>query len=363
MKPLRALGLLPLALLLSCDQEPAYDRAAMFASLSDVVAIPAHEAFRADAGALADATAALCADPNEDSLAAARAAWARSRTSYKETEAFAFGPAMTLRIEGEVDFWPTRPTNVELAIQGEQSLDDAWFDAAGTSAKGLPALDYLLFDPERTDEELLTVLAEDPRRCPYVEGLGAHVARQAARLLEAWSPEGGDYRGALVNAGDGSEAFMSEHEAVSAVLNHFIATLEDVKLNRLAKPMGLTESPADPLRVESPHGGHDVADLLATLRGLRDLWTGDRDGTEGVGLDDYVASRDPELADRFTGEMDNLVGLAESIEPPLADRIREGDTRDAEQLHQALRETQRTMASEVAMTLAVTVTFTDNDGD
>ena len=342
-----------LALLLaSCDAAPAYDRAAMLESLSDVVAVPAYRAFEAEAEILAGATGALCEAPSEETLGAARDAWRGARTAFKRTEAFGFGPAMERRIDGAVDFWPTRVTNIELAIRDAGPFDAAWFESAGTSVKGLPALEYLLFDPARTDAELLARLGEDPRRCAYVAGLGGHVAAQASLLVEAWQP---GYRDMLVTD--------DPHASVSLMVNHQIAVLEDVKLNRLSKPLGLDGAGPDPEAVESPYAGHDVAGMLATLRGVRDAWTGDRGGVEGIGLDDYVASRDPELAADVTRRLDDVVGLTEAIDPPLRDRIAEGHTNEAEQLHQALRETQRLFAADVAMTLAVTVTFTDNDGD
>ncbi len=55
---------------------------------------------------LKTAVAALLADPTEETLAAARAAWLVARNPYQQTEAYRFGNAIVDDWEGKVNAWP-----------------------------------------------------------------------------------------------------------------------------------------------------------------------------------------------------------------------------------------------------------------
>src|SRR5690606_27774142 len=58
------------------------------------------------AAALAAAIDALLADPTDETLAAARAAWVAARPAYLVTEAFRFYDGPIEDIEGQINAWP-----------------------------------------------------------------------------------------------------------------------------------------------------------------------------------------------------------------------------------------------------------------
>ena len=60
----------------------------------------------ATAQALSKAIAAFLADPTEDTLKAAKAAWVKARVPYQQTEGFRFGNAIVDEWEGKVNAWP-----------------------------------------------------------------------------------------------------------------------------------------------------------------------------------------------------------------------------------------------------------------
>ena len=83
----------------------AADPAAVAKTYADIAAA-GYEDSLITAKALQVAVDALIAAPSEDSLKAARAAWAASRPSYMQTEAFRFGNAAVDDWEGKVNAWP-----------------------------------------------------------------------------------------------------------------------------------------------------------------------------------------------------------------------------------------------------------------
>lgn len=70
------------------------------------IALAGYEDALATAKALDAAVDALIANPSEETLAAARAAWKAARIPYQQTEAFRFGNPVVDEWEGRVNAWP-----------------------------------------------------------------------------------------------------------------------------------------------------------------------------------------------------------------------------------------------------------------
>jgi putative iron-regulated protein len=83
----------------------ANDRAAVIDTYADI-AEAAYGDSLATARTLQSAVSALVANPSEDALVAARAAWLAARAPYQQTEAFRFGNAIVDDWEGKVNAWP-----------------------------------------------------------------------------------------------------------------------------------------------------------------------------------------------------------------------------------------------------------------
>ncbi len=108
-------GLLLASLLLSaCSDEPAattapsYDeaRARLVINHYADLALAAYSDALSEARELRGQLDALLAQPNEQTLAAARQAWRDARVPYMQTEVFRFGNAVVDEWEGQVNAWP-----------------------------------------------------------------------------------------------------------------------------------------------------------------------------------------------------------------------------------------------------------------
>ncbi len=108
-------GLLLASLLLSaCSDEPAattapaYDeaRARLVINHYADLALAAYSDALSEARELRGQIDALLAQPNAETLAAARQAWRDARVPYMQTEVFRFGNAVVDEWEGQVNAWP-----------------------------------------------------------------------------------------------------------------------------------------------------------------------------------------------------------------------------------------------------------------
>jgi len=326
-------------------------RREVLAHLADEVFVPAHARLRVDAAALAEATARHCATAGADP-APARKAWQTTRADWEVTAAFAFGPVVAQMQAGPLDFWPVRTDTIEARLlEAPATIDAAWLDGLGTSAKGMPALEYLLFAGP--------LLADTPR-CAYATALAADIARRSDELATGWETEAEDLR----TAGADGSAYASEQAGLDAVVNATIENLYRMVKDKLDRPLGnLTGSDPDPLLLESRFSGTTRDDLEANLRGFAMVYLG-ADGEPGgePGLGALVAARDPDLDRRILTQHGIARDTLAAIPLPFATALTDhrGAVQSARDEIDALR---RLIKLDVASLLGVTLSLSDNDGD
>jgi predicted lipoprotein len=175
-------------------------------------------------------------DPEEQPgspLLQAQEAWLAAADAWERLQAISTGVTIERRSVRSLDFRPARPTLINRAIRahgrGKQPPDAKALQRVGTPAKGLPALEWLLWD------------AAAPRTaaaCRYATGLAQEVHREAAALAEAHSA-------------DADRTWAEEPEVAAAraaeAVNQWLAGLEGLRWRYLGKPLAvLSSKPAAP---------------------------------------------------------------------------------------------------------------------
>lgn len=308
---------------------------------------PTYETFAQTTSALDDATAALCAAPDEAGLDAARDALAATRSIWSYSEAMWVGPVMERRSWALID-WPIADDEIE-ALLADPSVElDTELLAKGIGAdqRGLQTVEYLLGAPD--DPSALDALG-DERRCTYLTGLATVIADEAAAIEAAWTVEYEDGAPFVDLVGDEST------EALDMIVNDALYLLESMTDLELAKALGLSGD-ADLDAIEEGPLGLGAEDLARHLAGLRAVFV----GTSGEG--GLAPLLGDDLASRLAGELDAAEAAVAAIEGPLIPRIDEAPA-EVEAAREAIKVVQVTVGTEVVSRLGVTVGFSDADGD
>jgi predicted lipoprotein len=85
-----------------------------------------------------------------------RALWVKTMLAWEYLAAVAVGPLLERRSARAIDFWPTRPAQVQRLLQsGLGNITTvAQLDTVGASARGLPALEWLLWKTDGSGHAL-----------------------------------------------------------------------------------------------------------------------------------------------------------------------------------------------------------------
>lgn len=332
--------------------------------VAHAVAEPAFASLRAAADDAAARTRALCGAPSDAALAAARDAWHAERDAWGRALPLAFGPIAEQMQQAALDFWPARPDTIEAAIASAAeaaAITPAFIAGKGVSAKGMPALEYLLFG---ADPAAVLPALSDPatgaRRCAYAGAVADDIASRAAALQSAWSPGFAD---SLARAGDGSEVFPSAQAGVDAVVNASIEALAVMVKTKLDTPLGnLTGAAVDPELLESRFAGRSKRDLQRNLDGVWAVYHGADPEGPAEGIAALVRAVDPGLDERVHMQHARAVDVLAAVPEPFAGAL--VDDRGAVQLaRDELDALRRMLKLDVASALGVTLSLSDNDGD
>jgi hypothetical protein len=323
---------------------PIYNPVHLMQGLHRRWTAPRAAEFAAQAQALAPALRQLCDAPSTaEPLRAARQHWRNTTTAWERLSAVALGPVITRRSMRRIDFTPTRPALIEKAIaaapQGTAALE-----RIGTPAKGLPALEWLLW----TKPALLTVAPGAPA-CRYAVALAKEIEAEAAELRAA-------FRGLAERRAedwDDETAVAGMNEFV----NQWVGGVERLRWAQMEKPLRSGSKDTLP-RAAS---GGTAASWAAQWEALRALavFRADAVPAPGAGLapiETYLRGRglNP-LADRLV-QLAQRAGARLQVATPSA----KAKVLDASRDLAALK---RLAEAEVAPALEVSIGFSDADGD
>src|SRR5215471_5413335 len=176
----------------------------------------------------------LVASPSPEALGQARDSWRRALLAWKQAYCFRNGPLVETNALLHTTFWPARPAAIEAALRSTAEIDNAYIEELGIDAKGIFALEAILF-PEDIDGEPLIARFAGPERARYrtfVSALARNIGANAAKVA-----------GALGNGSAFAEQFTSAGQAsINRLVGQMVGTVETVATNRLGQVLGLEKS-------------------------------------------------------------------------------------------------------------------------
>lgn len=253
------------------------------------------------------------------------------------------GPSETAALS--IAFWPdprgftSRTLGRLIAEEDPVAGDPSGYADVSIAARGVFALEMLLFDPE------FSGYADGSYTCRLVTTIAADLASQADALAAAWQSR---YADTLRTAGEtGNATYLTEEEAVRAIYTQILSSLEFTAEQRLGGPMGTFDRPR-PARAEARRSGRSLRNTVLAAEAAHSLATA--------------------LADWDLPETDAALGrvrvAAARIGDPAFQDVTDPQARlRVEVLQQALRTLSGAIQSEVGLRLGIAPGFNSQDGD
>jgi uncharacterized protein len=359
-----AIGILSVIAMQSVRAQPApasetFSRQAMLRDLAKDVIAPGYVNLAAQCRDLTNAIGQFIADKNQTSLDRARKAWLSATEAADRLRCFQIGPIADRDDVTTFYFWQVLPNEIESTVNDpSQAMNQSLLDNAGSTVKGLYALEYLLFDRRggqatepKAPAKALDLFCASSRRCDYLAALANDVNGKASQLASDWTATGSQSAAAKFVAGG--------QENVNRLVNGMAQSIEGTIQYHLNLALVLPPPVVHQLyRLEGNRSGISLKGVVATLEGLDALYH----GRAGFGLEDAVKGLNPALAARVQGQFAAAIAATSAVGEPLEQAI--VDRRPA--LQNALGQMHVLEISfkvDLASALGVTLTFTSGDGD
>ena len=332
--PIRAATL---ALVAAAALTPAPPARADVATALDSHILPGFARFATAADALASATATDCRP------AALAPAYQATFDAWMVVGDLRLGPSETGALS--VAFWPdprgATPKTLAALIATEDPAgrDPAAYADVSIAARGLFALDRLLFDPD------FAAYAPGSYACALAATIAADLATQARALSDGWS---GPFATTLRSAGDaGNATYLTKAEAQRALYTQILTSLAFTADKRLGLPLGTFDEPR-PARAEARRSARPLPNVVQAAEAAHALAT----ALAGAPL----PAADAALA--------RLHDTAARIPDPALQDITDPQARlRVELLQSAVRDLAAAIETDVGSTLGIAPGFNAQDGD
>ena len=332
---------------------PFYDTVHALQGIYGHWALPRAQAFDRSTQTLTQAVAELCSNPNTSAhaakvpLDAARNAWLGTTRAWEELSAIAIGPVIARRTQRAIDFAPTRPALIEKAIQAQPQGAQA-FERIGTPAKGLPALEWLLWTrPAQPGTPA----------CSYAHEVALDVAREASAVAA-------DFARTAASDWGAEEQQEQSTQAMSEFVNQWVGGIERLRWAHMEKPLRAAQGSKPP---EYPRSASQdtLAAWAATWKGLSTVTQQPTQaptpipGEALVPLETYLRGKG------LNPLADKLHQAAQKVDASMA-QVQKAGVKGKPAIQQAARDLAALKflaESEVAPALQVSIGFSDADGD
>jgi predicted lipoprotein len=280
------------------------DQASVLSGLVTQVVLEMARDVRAESKRLHAEVRALSNEPSLDRQRAAQTAFKRATVAWKKAFAFRSGPFVSSDAFQHAAFWPVRATLVDGVLAEQEPIDERRVQQLGVDARGLYALEYLLFAENNASAMLRPGDAFGQRVLAYALELSANILGYADRIHR------------LLGDGHGyAESFAKGGKlSVDALVSQMLDTLTIVSGKFARIERARSENRALPFAVEGYFSKSSLDVVIAIIAGIKSLYFG---GTSG-GLSELVAAAskpiDDHVREAFRAAEQQLLALAMPLE-------------------------------------------------
>ncbi len=318
-------ALLTLSLIVGCDNnddtdEPAtgeaFDASPMLSDFANTVVLATYTDLDSKAGALLAAVKTLETAPTQANLEKAQQAWKATRTPWEKSEAFLFGPVDTQGLDPALDTWPVNQVDLQAILDGKDDLTVDYVGRLDDEKKGFHTIEFLLF--REGNQRKASDITE--RELEYLVSATENLKASTEQLKLAWAPTGENFSNTVATAGkEGNSVYTSQSAGVQEIINGMDVIADEVGTGKIADPY----KEKDTTLVESQFSFNSIADFQDNIRGIQNVYMG-KFVQDGVGLNEFVSSKDAELDTRFQTEVQAAIDAIGAIPNPFRDAITTG---------------------------------------
>ncbi|MCB0410529.1 MAG: imelysin family protein [Flavobacteriales bacterium] len=357
----------PLVLLLfSCgkkkkddtDSTEPFDKKALVVNMADNIILPAYQNFKTSLDSLITEYSLFSVNPTLNGLQTVKAKYYTAYVKYQSISLFEFGPAETEIVRMNFNVFPTDTNQIKTNISTNSYSLDA---ASNLDAKGFPALDYLFYGLNKSENSVLQEFVSTANRKNYVTNLLNDMSYKTNAIVNAWN---NGYRETFVNS-LGTDVGSS----IGFLVNQLNFELDYLKNAKFGTPLGKkTLGIPVPGSCETFYSNNSVDFAKLTLQIIERVYFGlATNGSSGIGFDDYLDHLNAKYGNQgLNAAITNQFAVCHSkinlVSNPLSQEV-VSNPAAADAAYAELVKLLVLLKTDMPSNLGVIITYQDGDGD
>ena len=324
----------------------------MLTNWADNFIIPSHSTLLDNLVYLEGAGNSFTNLPNQQNLDSLRTVFINAYMSWQYVEMFDIGPAEESYYKSKMNIYPTTVSRIEINIQNENT---DFNNSNNYSAQGFPALDYLLYGIETSDELIISKYNTDSKYLSYLSEVINQMLQNTYPIIEEWGP----YRNTFVNSVENTAT-----SSVNKMTNDFIYYYEKgFRANKFGIPAGVFSGSTLPEKVEGYYNKNISKQLaLEAFQAIKTFYI----GNGGVSLSQYIDDVSSDgYADLSTDILDQF-DIAESLINGLDNNFYNQiitDNNKVLETYDAIQQGTILLKTDMLSVLQIATDYVDADGD
>lgn len=340
-----------------------FDREALLSNLSTNYILPAYQGFSNETSILYTLVSTFVSTPNETNLTNCQDQLKQCMLSWQSVSMLEFGPAEDITFKTQVNLYPADTSEIQTHISSGS------YDLTLTEnfdSKGLQALDFMLFLPNKTNAQRVDYYLNTSNASSFLLAVTSDLKNLSADIYSDWS---GGYSTTFVNDNESNAQGSSVSNLVNALSMHYETYMRKGKVGiPLGVFNGFTQD-ALPGHCEAYYSSYSNELLKESVLSLQKLMngTGFSTGVNGVGLDDYMdfveaKNDDQDLSVVINNQLDVVVADINSLSATMSDEVVNNST-TVHTLYSDMQQLVPLIKVDLTSALGVLITYQDNDGD
>ena len=324
----------------------------MLTNWADNFIIPSHSTLLNNLVYLEGAGNSFTNLPNQQNLDSLRTVFINAYMSWQYVEMFDIGPAEESYYKSKMNIYPTTISRIEINIQNENT---DFNNSNNYSAQGFPALDYLLYGIETSDELIISKYNTDSKYLPYLSEIINQMLQNTYPIVEEWE----SYRNSFISSVENTAT-----SSVNKMTNDFIYYYEKgFRANKFGIPAGVFSGGALPEKVEAYYNKNiSKALALESFQAVKNFYN----GNGRVSLRQYISEVSTAEYSELSTDILDLFNIAENLINGLDDNFYNQILTNNVQVleaYDAIQQGTILLKTDMLSVLQIPTDYVDADGD
>ena len=324
----------------------------MLTNWTDNFIIPSHSTLLNNLVYLEGAGNSFTNLPNQQNLDSLRTVFINAYMSWQYVEMFDIGPAEESYYKSKMNIYPTTISRIEINIQNENT---DFNNSNNYSAQGFPALDYLLYGIETSDELIISKYNTDSKYLSYLSEIINQMLQNTYPIVEEWE----SYRNSFISSVENTAT-----SSVNKMTNDFIYYYEKgFRANKFGIPAGVFSGGALPEKVEAYYNKNiSKALALESFQAIKNFYN----GNGGVSLRQYISEVSTAEYSELSTDILDLFNIAENLINGLDDNFYNQILTNNVQVleaYDAIQQGTILLKTDMLSVLQIPTDYVDADGD